>query len=172
MLHSISIQNDPGLDRATWELDCGVYALVGPNEAGKTALLGSLYFLRNALWRRVPDAIGYVGGNFGFRHLAAPIEEPVRFTVAVGDVEREPRPIESVPVAGSGVARRDANSIEFGYGGSTWRREDRLALRLISDVSSDLRLRAFAHSIQNTRYIRRLASPIHPRPLVQRWRHR
>lgn len=59
--------------------------LCGPNGSGKSTVLDALWFLRTLFERGHESALAAVGGQY-FRKLDAPEDEPVEFTLTVGDI--------------------------------------------------------------------------------------
>lgn len=82
--YTIQAQNFRVLDHLEWSPG-GVCLLCGPNGSGKSTVLDALWFLRTLFERGHESALAAVGGQY-FRKLDAPEDEPVEFTLTVGDI--------------------------------------------------------------------------------------
>lgn len=80
----LSIKNFRGLRDFVWA-PSGLCLLCGANGAGKTTTIDALLFLRTLFERGHEAALQLVGGQH-IKHLDAPEEEPVEFTLRVGNV--------------------------------------------------------------------------------------
>lgn len=164
----IVVKNFVGLAHADWE-PSGVCLVAGPNGSGKTSLLDSFAFLRNAFQRSAHEAVSNMGGGRGFKHRSAPAGEPVSFTLEVDSARWEidllvtgagvgEYPAERVIVDGQTLVRRLPASNEWTLGDERWSdgvdESPRTCLRAAWEARRPERLEEIVRAAQDVRVYR------------------
>jgi predicted ATPase len=130
MAFTLSVRNYRSLRRVEWS-PSGVCALVGPNGSGKTTLIDVLQLLRDVHRCGLARAITLHGGAYGLRHFAAQRDEPVVFSLRVGDAIWEVQPSSTLGPGGARlplqVSLRDGERTVFEWASVEESEPDRLS---------------------------------------------
>jgi predicted ATPase len=141
---------------------------VGPNGVGKTTLLTTLEFLRDAFLRGAGQALDAIGGVYGLRSWGAGQDEPVQLALSVGGLRWELGLTARGPTLADQLAERvtdqaqtlllrDPSSRRVVYRGSARvidEDDTRLGLRIVSEIDRPAELNDLTQAIANIRVYR------------------
>lgn len=161
----LKVQNYRSFSLVDWTLN-GVCALAGPNGAGKTTLIGAFELLRQAYQRGFSAAseAPTLGGAWGFKRLQAPDDEPVSFSLEIGDLRWEADlallggaiqdfAAERVYVDNKIVLERYPGKADFSFKGETYS-GDALAIKIAFELTKSQSLRPLVDALQRSRIYR------------------
>lgn len=159
---TFDVTNFRGLPHFRWSPE-GVCLLTGANGAGKTTALAALNFL-SALFQSGHEAAFSTTTSVNFRRIDAPPEDPVEFTVILGDltwVLRFPMSAEALKGPyGEGLYQKDAPVFHAAILEESWtvgatthaaRDESRCCLRVLWDRWEPRWLRPLVDALTDTR---------------------